>query len=145
MIKLKQLLLELDILDQGFLRGNPVKLKKVNIIETKGNKYIVYHGTGEKFTKFDLKKATQGIIWFTSNKQEIISGEVGAQGKGYIITAEVTINNPAGWDEYDKLGLGQLESAGYDGVILKNNDTDYNCFVFSPKQVKIINIEKMND
>jgi len=106
-----------------------------------GNKFIVYHGTGAKFTKFDLKKATQGIIWFTSDKEEIVSGNVGAQGRGYIITAEVTINNPAGWDEYHNLMLGQLKSEGYDGVILKDTEDKFNCFVFSPKQVKIIKIE----
>ena len=102
---------------------------------------VVYHGTGEKFERFSLSKSTQGIIWFTSDKNKILAGEVGAQGKGYIITAEVTINNPAGWDEYDKYMLDQLKHMGYDGAILKN-ETGYDCFVFDPRQIKIIEVEK---
>jgi hypothetical protein len=35
---------------------------------------------------------------------------------GFIITAEVSIERPAGWDEYDKKGLGELRQSGYDGV-----------------------------
>ena len=105
--------------------------------------YKVYHGTNQKFNKFSLNKATQGIIWFTSDKEEIKAGNVGAQGKGYIITAEVTINNPVGWDEYDKLMLFQIKSSGHDGVILPDKKGGFHCFVFSPKQVKILNVEKI--
>lgn len=39
----------------------------------------------------------------------------------------------AGWNEYEKYGLGQLRDMGYDGAKL---DDDY--FVFSPKQIRII-------
>lgn len=106
-------------------------------------KYTVYHGTSSKFNKFDLNKSTQGIIWFTSDKDKILKGEAGAQGKGYIITAEVDIKNPAGWKEYDKLGLFQLERE-YDGVILPSGDGgEFDCFVFDPNQVKIIKTEKV--
>jgi len=104
---------------------------------------IVYHGTGSRFKKFSLKKSTMGIIWFTSDKNKILNKEVGAQGKGYIITAEININNPAGWNEYDKYMLAQLISMGYDGVILPDSDGTFNCFVFSPSQIKIIKIEKI--
>ena len=104
-------------------------------------KLKVYHGTSSKFKKFDLEKTTQGIIWFTSDKNEILDGNIGAQGKGYIIEAEVAINNPAGWDEYDKLGLFELERE-YDGAILPDGK-GFNCFIFDPKQAKIINVEKV--
>jgi hypothetical protein len=103
----------------------------------------VYHGTASKFNKFDLDKSTQGIIWFTSDKNEILNGEIGASGKGYIVEAEVTIDNPAGWDEYDKLGLFELERE-YDGVVLPNSSNkEFTCFVFDPKQIKIINVEEV--
>lgn len=121
-----------------------IKLKDL-LNEIQSKPLTVYHGTGSKFKKFDLKKTTQGIIWFTSDKNKILSNEAGAQGKGYLITAEVAINNPAGWDEYDKLGLGQIKGNGFDGVILKDADGQFDCFVFSPRQIKIIKSEKIPD
>jgi len=117
-----------------------IKLK--DILE-KSSIRTVYHGTGKKFRRFNLKNSTQGIIWFTSNKEKIIKGEAGAAGRGFIITADVTINNPAGWPEYDKLMLGQIKSVGYDGVILDDGHGGFDCFVFSPNQVKIKKIEEI--
>ena len=103
----------------------------------------VYHGTSAKFTKFNLKMTTHDIIWFTSDKNKILKNEAGAQGKGYIITAEVTINKPAGWKEYDKLGLWELKRE-FDGVILTDgNEDNFDCFVFDPKQIKILKTEKV--
>ena len=101
-----------------------------------------YHGTDSKFKSFNFKKALQKIIWFTSDKKKITDGELGAAGHGYIITAKVTINNPAGWDEYDKYSLDELEHLGFDGAILLNPDKSFDCFVFSPKQIKIIKNEQ---
>ena len=98
------------------------------------NVYKVYHGTNNKFKKFDFNKATQGIIWFTDSIDSIKNQEHGGLGNQIIMTRYITINNPAGWDEYEKYGLQQLEDMGYDGVILPQNDkTDY--FVFSNKSI----------
>jgi len=118
-----------------------IKLKDI-LFENKSKKLVVYHGTGKKFKKFDLKKTTQGIIWFTSNKNKILNGDIGAESSGYILTCEITINNPAGWEEYDKYALYQLESMGYDGAILPDSE-GYDCFVFDSNKVKILNIEKI--
>ena len=112
------------------------------LVESK--KLIVYHGTGKSFNRFDLSKTTQGIIWFTSDKDRILNGETGAESSGNMLTCEVTINNPAGWDEYDKYALAQLSSMGYDGAILSESD-GYDCFVFSAKQVKILKSEKISN
>jgi len=96
--------------------------------------YKVYHGTNNKFSNFSFKNATQGIVWFTDSIDSIKNGEHGGMGSKYIMTRYITINNPAGWDEYEKLGLQELEDRGYDGVILPQGDkTDY--FVFSPKSI----------
>jgi len=96
--------------------------------------YKVYHGTNQQFSKFNFKNATQGIVWFTDSIDSIKAGEHGGMGNKFIMTRYITINNPAGWNEYEKYGLGQLESMGYDGVILpQDNKTDY--FVFSPKSI----------
>jgi hypothetical protein len=118
-----------------------IKLK--TLLLENNSPLIVYHGTDTRFRKFSLRKSAQGIIWFTSDKNKIIAGEVGASGRGYIVTAQVTINNPAGWKEYDKLMLGQLKGMGYDGVILPEKSGQFDCFVFSPSQTKILGIEKI--
>jgi len=98
------------------------------------NTYKVYHGTNEKFGNFNFKNATQGIVWFTDSPESIQKGEHGGMGSKIIMTRYITINKPAGWDEYEKYGLGQLQDMGYDGVILPQGDkTDY--FVFSPKSI----------
>lgn len=115
------------------------------LIKTHTKPLIVYHGTASKFKKFDLSKSTQRIIWFTSDKNKILSGEAGAQGRGYIIKAEVTINNPAGWNEYDKLSLEELQRDGYDGAILPDNKNEFDCFVFSTSQIKILEVSKIED
>lgn len=98
--------------------------------------YKVYHGTNKEFDKFDLNLTTQGIIWFTDSIESIQKGEHGGQGNKYIMTRYITINNPAGWPEYEKYGLGQLKDMGYDGVILPHG-TEYNDFiVFNNKNIR---------
>lgn len=98
--------------------------------------YKVYHGTNQEFTKFNLKLSVQGIVWFTDSIDSIKNGEHGGNGSKYIMTRYITINKPAGWDEYEKYGLGQLENMGYDGVILPQGDkTDY--FVFSTRNIRV--------
>jgi hypothetical protein len=98
------------------------------------NTYKVYHGTNQKFGKFNFKNATQGIVWFTDSPESIEKGEHGGAGNSIIMTRYITLNKPAGWAEYEKYGLGQLQGLGYDGVILpQEGKTDY--IVFSPKSI----------
>ncbi len=119
-----------------------MKTYKEYLVEKK-QKMIVYHGTSMPFDKFDMNKLTQKIIWFTNDKQGLLNKEKGAQGYGYILTLEVTYNNAAGWDEYDKLGLWELQNEGYDAVILPDDDNTFDGFVFKNSQVKIIKKEKV--
>ena len=107
------------------------------VVDASGKPLIVHHGTSKKFSSFNFKNAPQQIIWFTSDKNSIESGDVGAQGKGHIMDLFASIKNPAGWDEYQKYGLGQLEGLGYDGAILPEGDV-ITGFVFEPTQLKSI-------
>lgn len=118
---------------------NPENLKILEVKKPNMNeaKYIAYHGTGAQFKTFSLKKATQGIIWFTDDKTAIEAGEVGAQGKGRIIKCEIELKNPCGWDEYEKYGIGQLKGMGYDGIILPDNNSN-TYIVFETKQIKML-------
>jgi hypothetical protein len=99
-----------------------------------GNVYKVYHGTNQKFSRFNPKLTAQGIIWFTDSIDSIKNGEHGGAGNQIIMTRYITINNPAGWAEYDKLGLQQIQDRGYDGVILPDGGVT-NYIVFSPKSI----------
>lgn len=108
------------------------------VVDKNGNPMVVHHGTSKKFSKFNFKNALQQIIWFTSNKSAIEAGEVGAAGKGHIMDLYVSMKNPAGWNEYEKYGLGQLESMGYDGAILPDPDGTFTGFVFEPTQLKSV-------
>ena len=137
-------------MNQDFLRRRDRVEERIenDITRIKKNKvlnestYKVYHGTNEKFSKFDFKRSTQGIIWFTDNIDSIKNHEHGGQGNKYIMTRYITINNPAGWDEYEKYGLQQLEDMGYDGVILPQGDkTDF--FIFSPKNISAKDPDKI--
>ena len=115
-----------------------IKLKQL-LSEGISNQLLVYHGSREKFDRFDINSSAQGIIWFTSNIDNIINGESGAAGNKFIATCKIRLKNPVGWDDYEKLALGQLKGMGYDGGILED---DY--FIFSPSQVKILKWNKLN-
>jgi hypothetical protein len=108
------------------------------IINEDGTPKIVYHGTNKIFRRFSMKAATMGgIIWFTTNKESIEKGEVGASGHGVIKNIYISMKNPANWDEYEKYTLGQLEDLGYDGVILSDGKGNYDGFVFHSNQIRI--------
>ena len=96
----------------------------------------VYHGTNDKFEKFDLDKTTMGDIWFNDNKETIMKGESGARGTKYIMERYLNIPEEklAGWDLYDKYSLGELINMGYRGVKLPGEEgTDY--IVFNPDDI----------
>jgi len=97
------------------------------------NHLKVYHSTDDKFEDFSLDYAWDGF-WFTDNINALKNKEAGAAGGKYIMTRYITLNNPAGWDEYDKYSVGELINKGYDGVVLpEDNRTDY--LVFDSKSI----------
>jgi GNAT superfamily N-acetyltransferase len=93
----------------------------------------VYHGTKKKFDKFDHKFTSQGVFWFSSDKEKILKGESGAQSSNEIISAYINIKKMAGWNEYEKLSLYEIENLGFDGIKL-----DDNYIVFEPEQIQVI-------
>lgn len=97
----------------------------------------VYHGSNVPIQKFDRNFAAQGVFWFSEDRDKIVRGESGANSSKYIITAEITVNKVAGWDEYDKYFLAELKQMGYDSIHL---DDDW--VVFNPKNINVLNVEK---
>lgn len=96
-----------------------------------------YHGGPVPIRKFNTKFSAQGVLWFHENKDVILKGESGANSTAYLMTCELTVDKTAGWPEYDKFMLDQLEQWGYDSISL-----DGNWIIFDPKRVKTLKIEK---
>lgn len=112
-----------------------------NLKEENNNKtFQVYHLTNNKFEKFSLEHVWDGF-WFSDNLENIKNNEVGASGNKYILTCSITLENPAGWEEYDKYSISELIKKGFDGVILpEDNETTY--LVFNPNSIKILKREE---
>ena len=103
-------------------------------------KIIAYHGSSSPITKFDRKFSAQGVFWFSENKDKILKGESGAVSTKYIIEVVLTVNKTAGWDEYERLSLGEIYNLGYDSIHL---DDDW--VIFNNRAIKIKNIEKYRE
>lgn len=99
----------------------------------------VYHGTSEDFDAFDPDRAIGTQFWSTDDRAAVESGEVGAQGKGVIKELYQRIENPAGWDEYDNLGIDELIGRGYDGIKLPDSDGSNTYVAFKPEQYRDVN------
>lgn len=124
----------------------PKKKALKESFETDYTKFIAYHQTSKenanriKRSGFNFKNSLQNIIWFTNNKNGISENSTGSSKSGSILKLEVTIKKAADWDLYDSKTLDELESLGYDGVILKEKDGTFDGFVFSPKQLKVLDV-----
>jgi hypothetical protein len=97
-----------------------------------------YHGTKDDFGAFDPDRAIGTQFWSTTDKAAIESGDVGAQGKGVIKEMYSNVKNPAGWDEYDKIGIDELRARGFDGVKLNEGDQS-TLIAFDPSQYRDVN------
>ncbi len=121
--------------------GKVVKTFKQYLGE--GKIITAYHGSRvpiKRFTKKGIKDLSmQGVLWFSEDRDKIVRGDAGIGTPKYLMTVKLTVDNPAGWDEYEKLGLGQIESRGFDSILL---DDDW--VMFDPKNIKVTNIEEVN-
>lgn len=98
------------------------------------NTITAYHGTNQDFDRFDRSMGAQGVIWFSTDVNDIINGTSGAVSTKIIKEVRLNINNPAGWKEYNDLFLQQIEDMGYDSIIL-----DKNVVIFDPANIQIVN------
>ncbi len=96
----------------------------------------VYHGTDTDFAAFDPERSIGTQFWSTTDKSAIEAGDVGAAGKGVIKEMYHRIKNPAGWKEYDKYGIDELISQGYDGLALPDSDGHTTYTAFYPNQYR---------
>ena len=100
------------------------------------NKVIAYHSSNVPIKKFDYKYASrEGGFWFSTDLDSITNGTSGAVSTKYIMKVELSLNNTAGWDEYEDQLTDELIRDGYDSIKL---DDDY--IVFDPKRIKVLKI-----
>jgi len=108
----------------------------------------VYHGTDKDFAAFDPDRSWGGQYWSTTDKASIEAGEVGAQGNGVIKKMFQRIKKPAGWDEYDRMGVDELIGRGYDGLALPHGK-HMTYVAYEPNQYRDVNAafdpSKIND
>lgn len=116
--------------------------KDSKVRDEQGRLKVVYHATNAVFNKIDFKKNAQGVFWFASSKEDLLSGNVSTPGirnrnSVNIMELYANIKNPATWEEYDKYGIQQLKDLGYDGAILEENG-EFVGFVFNnSNQIKL--------
>ena len=113
------------------------------VVDAEGKPLVVYHGTGTAFTSFDPKRAIGSQFWFTSSRDKVERGEVGANASGVILEVYLSIQNPVGWKEYENLMIAQIRSQGHDGIILPDAD-EKTYIVFDPRQIKSIHNRSFN-
>ena len=112
-------------------------LELLRLLEDK-RKIKAYHGSNSPIAKFDRNFSAQGVFWFSEDKESILKGDSGATSLNYLIEVMLTVSNPAGWEEYEKLALGQIKSQGFDSIHL---DDDW--VIFNNKNIKILNVIKL--
>jgi 2'-5' RNA ligase/GNAT superfamily N-acetyltransferase/predicted GIY-YIG superfamily endonuclease len=106
------------------------------VVDAQGKPIICYHGTSQPFSRINMGKGSQGVFWVTSDRSKIERGGAGASSNKHILGMYVNIKKPAGWDEYERLSLGELKR-DYDGVILPEGD-HFDAIVFKPNQVRMV-------
>ena len=97
-----------------------------------------YHGSNSPITRFNRTFSAQGVFWFSEDKDKILRGESGAVSSKYLIEAILTVTKTAGWEEYERLGLGQIRGEGFDSIKL---DDDW--VIFDNKNIKIIKVTQV--
>jgi hypothetical protein len=149
MIKLKSLLKE-NIDDAAYMEAVKINdlesAKKIVEIAAKRNGYNigpVYHGTMNKFVKFDLDKNSAGRygngIYFYGNKE--LASLHNLRGGSIVVAAYIKLSKPIIpklENGYLNWGRQQANELYGDGVIVPNyRKGDEIYVVFSPNQVKL--------
>ena len=108
------------------------------VVDKNGQPLVVYHGTDKTFNKIKQNKGSQGLFWFTKDKESVKKGEVGAAKNGVIMPLFAKIDQPLDYKAYDKLGMYQYKPMGYDGAALYDSDGSMVGFTLDPTQIKSI-------
>jgi len=94
-----------------------------------------YHGSGVVVREIDRGKTVDGTFWFSEDIGKIERGESGAAGVRWIMEVELDVGKVAGWEEYDRYMLDQIEDMGYNSVKL---DDDW--IMFDPERIRVVGV-----
>ena len=103
------------------------------------NKVVAYHGGSMPIRKFDRSKTVDGTFWFSEDVDKILRGESGAASVKWLMKVELDVSNVAGWEEYDRYMLDQIEDMGYDAIHL---DDDW--ILFDPARIRVLEVTKVS-
>lgn len=103
----------------------------------------LYHISNNLFQRFDAEFLAQGVVYFAKSRDDLLSGGSGADANFakpvYLYTCTTSASHPAGYDEYDRYSLDELESQGYDSL-----DLEEDFVVFDPGKVEIVGVERID-
>ena len=103
---------------------------------------ILWHISNSQFKRFDPRMTAQGIIWFAKDGNHLVKDLHGASVNNrlpvYLYRCEVKMGKVAGWDEYDKKGLGQLRDDGFDTIEL-----DDDVAVLNKNSIRILGVQQI--
>ena len=103
---------------------------------------ILWHISNSQFKRFDPRMTAQGIIWFAKDGNHLVKDLHGASVNNrmpvYLYKCEVKMGKVAGWDEYDKKGLGQLRDDGFDTIEL-----DGDVAVLNKNSIRILGVQQI--
>ena len=113
-----------------------------NGARTASGTQTLWHISNEKFSRFDTYKTAQGIIWFArdveSLQKDLHGASINNRKPVYLYKCDVRTNKTAGWDDYEKYGIGQLRDMGYDSAELSGDVA-----VFSARSVRILEVREV--
>jgi hypothetical protein len=95
----------------------------------------VYHGSNADIKEFDPDMSAQGGITWVAENPKMANDYAGASG-GNLMPLKAKMDNPANWEQYDKLGLYEFPSKGLDGAWLPDNGEEASGFVLNPSQLR---------
>jgi hypothetical protein len=109
-----------------------------------GSAIIAYHGGPVPIRKFSATHGAQGVMWFSEDRKKIERGTSGAASTRYIMTVKLKVNKVAGWDDYERLMLGQIFSKtyGFDAIRLDQGEDGADWVLRDPKRVEVIAVEE---
>lgn len=123
------------IANSGKFNPNSNNIMESKLVESKT--ITAYHGSNVPIKKFDKQFSAQGVFWFSENLDTITGGRSGAVSTKYIMKVQLKVNKTAGWDEYNKYFLQELEQKGYDSIHL-----DENWVIFDTRNIKILEVKE---
>lgn len=125
--------------DQYVSLANTLALRSSADINGGGSRVVrAYHGSSHPVRRFDRSKTVDGTFWFSEDFDKILRGESGAASVKWLIEVDLLVDQVAGWEEYDRYYLEQLESMGYSAIHLDND-----WIIFDPDRIKIISVGRV--